>query len=205
MPVVKVPQLSASAKQVKQFYLVSPDGPGEDLFFECLNFDSLSVLSFLYANFSSLAWITKINNEDFYEGISVAGTHGGVFSFTTDSFSFSPDGDFNSLENPSVVTTSVTYTATDGNERRTANIFVEVYALPYVAPEVVADVSTVIADTTVSGNVFTNDVLGSTDYLSVISVNNNVEVGTPVIGSVGGVFTLAANGDLGHLIQAKIF
>ena len=89
---------------------------------------------------------------------------------------------------------SVTVTADDGEGGTVTDMFE--YTVTNPAPTAGDDALTASEDMTISGNVITaNDSDPDGDVLNIIEVaGNSANVGLPISGSTGGVFTIAADG-----------
>lgn len=131
-------------------------------------------------------------------GKEVAGNNGGLFKINADgTWTFEPGDDFDLLEKGESANTLITYAAahlTSGAREAEATLTVTV-GYGNTPPVAVDDLSTTDSDTVVTGNVLTNDTDIDPDTLSVTEVNGvSANVGVPVPGSTGGLFTINADG-----------
>ncbi len=88
---------------------------------------------------------------------------------------------------------SVTVTATDNHGATTSQTFAWTVTNP--GPTAVADTGTALENGSATGNVLTNDTDPDNDVLTVATVNGSgANVGTSVVGSNGGSFTITNTG-----------
>jgi hypothetical protein len=146
--------------------------------------------------------VSQVNGDGTRVGQPVAGDHGGRFVLHPDgTYSFDPSGDFADLDLGQTRTTSITYQVSDGQGgTATAVLSITVSGLndpPIARP----DHNQTDALTPTSGNIITggdssqadNDPEGET--VTLVSVNGDGgNIGHPVAGSHGGLFTLKADG-----------
>lgn len=198
MPIVKLPfGNNILRKTARKFVPVNRIMPGEDDYFECSFEGALDAEVFLDNDDLSYAGVIRINGQKHVYGATYEGSHGGIFTFPGgDRVSFTPNGDFDSLVFPDVLTTSVEYEASDEQTIKRAKIFVDVYAIQYIAPQTVPDLGATTTSALTSGNVLTNDIVGSKGLMYVSRVNGLAEnLMLPVQGSNSGTFTLDSSGD----------
>jgi hypothetical protein len=146
--------------------------------------------------------VSQVNGDGTRVGQPVAGDHGGRFVLHPDgTYSFDPSGDFADLDLGQTRTTSITYQVSDGQGgTATAVLSITVSGLndpPVARP----DRNQTDALTPTSGNIITggdssqadNDPEGET--VTLVAVNGDGgNIGHPVAGSHGGLFTLKADG-----------
>lgn len=139
--------------------------------------------------------VTAVNGLSANVGVQVAGSNGGKFTVqTTGVWTFAPDGDFDILSGSETSNTSITYHASNGIAEALATLTVTV-SHANAAPVAVDDVYTTDALTTTNGNVLLNDTDADGDTLTVSKVNGlSGNVGVPVTGSGGGLFTIGSTG-----------
>ncbi len=139
--------------------------------------------------------VVAVNGLSANVGEAVAGDNGGLFTIAANGvWSFDPDGDFALLEGAETADTSVTYHASDGTSEARATVTVTVSAAN-TAPVAVDDAGATHAEATTSGNVLTNDTDADDDDLVVSKVAGSAgNVGDPVAGSNGGLFTIGSDG-----------
>ncbi|HMN93382.1 MAG TPA: Ig-like domain-containing protein, partial [Hydrogenophaga sp.] len=148
--------------------------------------------------------VTAVNGDPALLGVPVAGSTGGLFTVNPDgSVSFDPNGEFDVLAPGEASTTTVSYTISDGQGGiATAIITVTVTGIN-LDPVATDDVFTVGEDAAPAavGNVITGDTGAGPDSdidggtLTVAEVNGDaVNVGVPVAGSNGGLFTVNPDG-----------
>jgi VCBS repeat-containing protein len=139
--------------------------------------------------------VVAVNGMASKVGTAVDGSNGGSFVIASDgSWTFSPDGDFALLSGSETADTSVTYHASDGTAEAMAILTITV-SHANTALVAVDDTGETDASTTTSGNVLTNDTDTDLDTLTVSQVAGSAaNVGVPVAGSAGGLFTIASNG-----------
>lgn len=128
-------------------------------------------------------------------GEAIAGDNGGLFTIESDgAWTFDPNDDFNLLEGDETADTSVTYHASNGSSEAMATLTVTV-SVANTAPVAVDDAGATHAEATTSGNVLTNDTDADDDELVVSKVAGSAgNVGNPVAGSNGGLFTIGSDG-----------
>ena len=135
-------------------------------------------------------------------GGPVAGDNGGVFTINMDgSFTFATNGDFESLAGGASLVTNVTYTIDDGfGGTSSATVSVTVNGAND-APTPQDDALSTLEDTaSITGSVFIDNGNGvdsdvDGDPFTVTDVNSSVSnVGFPVPGSNGGLFTINTDG-----------
>ncbi len=148
--------------------------------------------------------VNQVNGNAGNVATNVAGTNGGVFNLAANgSLSFDPNGEFDGLNTGETQTTSVNYTITDGtNTSNLATVTVTVTGVgagnaPPIAQN---DAFTVAENATGSGNVFNDNGNGADNdpegaAITVNQVNGSaVNIGTSIGGTLGGRFTVTANG-----------
>ena len=140
--------------------------------------------------------VTAVNGAGGSVATATAGSAGGLFTVDGDgTYSFDPNGDFESLAAGETATTTVTYTVSDGNGGTdTATLTVTVTG-QNDGPSVVGDTGASLEGGTGAGDVLANDTdPDATDTLSVTAVNGaGGSVASATAGSAGGLFTV--NGD----------
>ncbi|MCA1944962.1 MAG: VCBS domain-containing protein [Desulfovibrio sp.] len=146
------------------------------------------------ANSGGALTVAQVNGSAANVGTAVAGSNGGVFVINANgAWTFSPGNSFMGLGEGQSATTSVTYGVAEYGVVATTTLTVTVHGVT-VPTVVTADTGAVNANGEAQGNVLTND---STGYgaLTVVAVNGSASnVGVPVAGSNGGLFTVSANG-----------
>lgn len=147
------------------------------------------------ANDDSGLVVSAINGLSSNVGLAVDGDNGGSFVVNSDgSWSFDPGGDFDLLGGDETADTSITYYASDGTLEAAATLTITV-SIPNTPPVAADDASFTTSSTTTSGNVLSNDIDADLDILAVSQVSGSAaNVGVPVAGSSGGLFTIAADG-----------
>ncbi len=153
--------------------------------------------------------VDQINGSMSNVGLPVAGSTGGLFTVNADgSYTFDPNGEFESLSFGATATTQVTYRISDGQGGfDTATLTVTVTGAND-APVANPDTATAEQGMAVSGNVLTNDADVDGSLLSVNSATVDVDgdglpdplpIGVPTLitgsgGTAVGTLTLNANG-----------
>ncbi|MEZ5644406.1 MAG: Ig-like domain-containing protein [Burkholderiaceae bacterium] len=148
--------------------------------------------------------VSAVNGSAASVGTALAGSNGGLFTVNADgTVSFDPNGQFDALAPGATATTTVSYTISDGaGGTDTATITVTVTGINN-APVATDNVYTVGEDDAGAslGNVISGDTGAGTDSdidggtLTVAEVNGVAgNVGAPVAGSNGGLFTVNADG-----------
>lgn len=135
-------------------------------------------------------------------GTQIGGSDGGVFTINFDgTFTFDPGPDFLSLGPGDSTTTDVLYTiADDDGATSEAILTVTVFGPNNIGPQAQNDELATDTDTGIMGSVFADNGNGPDtdpdgDPLTVSNVNNSIsDVGFPVAGSAGGLFTIFPDG-----------
>ena len=156
-----------------------------------------NVLSNDTTSSSSELVVTAVNGVESNVGISIAGSTGGVFAIQADgSYTFAAINAYETLGITETETSSVTYTATVDGMSTTGTLTITITG-SNTAPVVTDESGSVSRTSTISGNVLTNDTdVNVLDGLSVVAVNSvGADVGNPVAGSSGGIFTIGIDGD----------
>ncbi|WP_227285131.1 Hint domain-containing protein [Boseongicola sp. H5] len=178
-------------------------GTGED--------DAAAVLGNILGNdsnpLSTSLSVTAVNGAADGVGAEIAGGDGGVFTVNADgTLRFDPKDDFNGLGEGETATTSVTYSVDDGNGGTDTAIVVVTVKGANDGPVAVGNAYTVERGEgagDVDGNVLTDDTGtgidsdAEGDVLSVVGVGAPTgNVGAPVAGDNGGLFTINADGSV---------
>ncbi|KZZ54712.1 hypothetical protein A3758_00205 [Oleiphilus sp. HI0118] len=130
--------------------------------------------------------------------VTVSGSAGGAFRILADgSFHFDSTTGFEDLAAGETRDTTITYTISDGSNTSTASVTVTVTGIDGDSIFASDDIYSTDENTSIFGiNVTANDELFD-DAASVVAVNGDVlNVGQPVPGINGGLFTLQSDGSL---------
>ena len=153
--------------------------------------------------------ITEVDGESSSVGKATSGSDGGSFTIRANgSWEFNPGTDFDDLKAGVTKTTSVEYTASDGNLTDTATLTVtvtgandgltandDVGTTTENTDLTVADGATGITSGTTNADLLLNDVDIDSDDLTITEVDGDTSsVGKATNGSDGGSFTIRANG-----------
>ncbi len=149
--------------------------------------------------------VTQVNGVEGNVGAPVVGDNGGLITVNPDgTVDFDPNGEFDALDAGETATTSVTYTVDDGNggtDTATVTFTVDGVNDGPVATDNVYAVTYDEAAGDVDGNVITDDTGADVDSdpendaLTVSAVDGiDANVGQPVGGDNGGLFTINADG-----------
>ncbi|WP_439142239.1 Ig-like domain-containing protein [Pseudooctadecabacter sp.] len=149
--------------------------------------------------------VAEVNGDPAGVGTPVAGDNGGLITINPDgSVTFDPNGDFEELGTGETATTTVTYTVTDpSGVEATETVTITVTGVND-GPDATDNAYTVSLTEDagdVDGNVITDDTGDSVDSdpeddpLEVVAVDGDpANVGTPVAGDNGGLFTINPDG-----------
>ncbi|NER19155.1 beta strand repeat-containing protein, partial [Spongiivirga citrea] len=151
--------------------------------------------------------VDQVNGSAPLVGTNVAGTNGGIFNINpAGNLIFNTNGDFVALNNGETDTTQITYQINDGNGGTdTATVIVTVDGVdPVNQPPVAQDDAFTVAEnaSTLNRNLFNDNGNGvdsdpENDPLTVDRVNNlGSNIGQQVFGTNGGIFLIAANGNM---------
>ncbi|PWR04450.1 hypothetical protein DKT77_00335, partial [Meridianimarinicoccus roseus] len=138
----------------------------------------------------------EVNGGALAIGASVLLTSGALVTRDASaSFTYDPNGAFESLSAGSSAGDSFTYRLSDGQGGTDlATVFVTVNGVND-APDAAADTFAVAVGAALSGNVLANDTdIDSLDALAVVGVQGGINLGTPVATDNGGLVTLTSTG-----------
>jgi VCBS repeat-containing protein len=146
--------------------------------------------------------VTDVNSSVSSVGFPVAGSAGGLFTINADgTYSFDPNGEFETLSPGATAVSSVTYDIEDTiGGRSTATVSVTVNGVNDL-PIANNDIFTTSENVAITGNVFADNGNGvDSDVDSGFTVGQvngvNTNVGNPIAGSNGGSFVISDTGVL---------
>ena len=141
--------------------------------------------------------VSQVGGDAAGVGAPVAGDNGGLITINADgSTTFDPNGAFDGLGDGENTITKITYTATDPSGVQVTQTLTVTVTGTNDAPVAVADTGTTDEDTSVTlDNVLGNDTDVDDTVLTVSQVGDVAgNVGTPVAGDAGGLFTISEDG-----------